>query len=137
MAGLGPGGEGRPITDINVTPFVDVVLVLLIIFMVTAPAMFAQSIPLELPAAATGEAAPGTDFGIVVLADGAILLDGDRVDEEFLRRRLQEAGAEGEVRALISADRTTEHGAVVGVLDLLRQEGVEKFAINVVPRQTP
>lgn len=137
MASLGPGGDDKPLTDINVTPFVDVVLVLLIIFMVTAPAMFAQQIPLELPTAATGEPAPGTDFGIIVLADGGLLLDGDRVEADLLRERLREAKAAGEVRVMVSADRMTPHGAVVGTLDLLRQEGVDKFAINVVPREGP
>lgn len=135
MAGNAPRRAGDPITDINVTPFVDVVLVLLIIFMVTAPVMFAQRIPFELPEAATGEAASGTDIGIAVLPDGAILLNGDRVEEATLRAELTRLRDEGDVRALVSADRSTPHGTVVGVIDLLREIGIAKFAINVTARE--
>lgn len=135
MAGGLPGdGEGS-INDINVTPLVDVFLVLLIIFMVTAPAILATSIPLDLPEAATAERESGRELGIVVLPNGEILLDGDRISDDALRKSIR--AADGPVQALVSADRTTPHGTVVGVLDLLRQEGVDQFAINVVPKDEP
>lgn len=130
MAGPMSGGD-KPLTEINIIPFVDIVLVLLIIFMLTAPVMFDRAIPLELPQAATGEADSGRELGITILADGAILLDGDRITREALRAEVRDAPAES--RALIAADKTTPHGDVVGVLDLLREAGIERYAINVIP----
>ncbi len=131
MAAPASGGD-EPFSEINIVPFVDIVLVLLIIFMLTAPAMFDQSIPLELPQAATGEAESGTDVGITVLADGGLLLNGDGIDKVALRQAVRD---KENVRALISADNAAPHGYVVGVIDLLRQEGVEKYAINVAPAE--
>lgn len=131
MAGGPVGGGDEQLVDINITPLVDVVLVLLIIFMLMAPAMFATEIPLELPTAATSEPTAGQDIGIVILADGGLLVDGEPVTRDGLRALAAAAGPQA--RALISADTATRHGVVVEVLDLLRTAGIEKYAINVVP----
>lgn len=131
MAGSVNGGD-KPLTEINIIPFVDIVLVLLIIFMLTAPVMFDRSIPLELPTAATGESEPGTELGITVLIDGSIMLNGEPVSADELKAR---ARAATNARALIAADRMTTHGNVVGVIDILREAGVEKYAINVLPAE--
>lgn len=132
MAGSVNNGGDAPLTEINIVPFVDIVLVLLIIFMLTAPVMFDRSIPLELPTAATGESEPGSDLGITVLADGSLVLNGEPVTPDELVAR---ARASVNARALIAADRSTTHGNVVNVIDLLREAGVEKYAINVLPAE--
>ena len=137
MAGGAMGGDDDDIiTDINVTPLVDVVLVLLNILMVTATAIVSKTIPMELPTAATPEAVPTTPttFAISIDAEGELYLDRDPITHEALRLRVRAAREEDpEVRAIIAADGRSQHANVVRVIDLLRQERVTKFAINVRP----
>ncbi|MDD5308510.1 MAG: biopolymer transporter ExbD [Deltaproteobacteria bacterium] len=119
------------ITGINVTPLVDITLVLLIIFMVTATYIMARSIPVDLPEAATGEDVV-TTFAITVTGDGATYLDGRKVDEGTLQGSIRSAKAKNkDVRVVIAADADVRHGRVVRVIDLIRKEGVAKFAINI------
>lgn len=125
--------RGEPITSINVTPLVDVVLVLLIILMVTAGYIVKQAIPVDLPKSATGESVQLT-LAITIRADGELFLDGERVTETVLRKNIEEAHArDSDVRAVIAADGSVRHKSVVLVIDLLRKQGVSKFAINVQP----
>jgi len=133
-ANLGGGGD-EPITDINVTPLVDIILVVLIIFMVTATTdIFTPSIKVNLPEAATGEATEVTSLGLQLTNDGKLHLDGEEIDEAALRAAIQAAHAEDEeVTCLIAADTEVPHGRVVWLLDVVKQEGVAKFAINIDP----
>ena len=124
--------RGQVITGINITPLVDVVLVLLIVLMVTATYVASQAIPMDLPRSATGESS-STTLAISVDGEGNLFLDTRAVNEQELRMGVRTAKASGETRALIAADGATAHRRVVRVLDLLRQEGVRQFAINVQP----
>ncbi len=120
------------IADINITPFVDIILVVLIIFMVTATTIVKSSIKVNLPDAVTGEATETTSLGLTLLPDGRMLLDGAETDVDGLRDVLRAAVAAGEdVVCLIAADRAVAHGRVVWLLDVLRSEGIGKFAINI------
>lgn len=134
MAGGAKGSDDDGIiTDINVTPLVDVVLVLLIILMVTASAIVAKTLPMELPKAATGEQVPST-MAVSIDAAGKLYLDRDEVTEPQLRKRIAAArGKNPELRVVIAADAHIEHGKVVHIMDVLRQEKVTRFAINVRP----
>ncbi|MFO0562019.1 MAG: biopolymer transporter ExbD [Polyangiales bacterium] len=130
--GASMGGEDEGITGINVTPFVDICLVLLIIFMVTAKYITSQSIPVDLP-----EAASASDTQQVAVANvsigsnGQLYVDLEPVDEAGLRARMQQRLAQNpEVRAIINADRTTQHGRVTQAIDIIRLAGVTKFAIQ-------
>jgi biopolymer transport protein ExbD len=119
------------ITGINVTPLVDVVLVLLVVLMVTATYLASRSIPVDLPSGKTGEAttAPLT---VSLTKTGALYVDGVPSSEAELRAKLAAARrAEPELRAVIAADGAVPHRRVIGIIDLLRQEHVERFAINV------
>ncbi len=121
------------ISGINVTPLVDVVLVLLIILMVTATAIVSKTIPMELPKASTGEDT-SRSLAISVDAQGALFLDAEPTNEDDLRTTIRAAAETGqELRAVIAADGRLEHAKVVAIIDLLRQEKVTKFAINVRP----
>lgn len=121
------------ITGINVTPLVDVVLVLLIILMVTASYIVSKSIPMELPNAATGESSQAP-LAISIDKDARLYLDGEPISERDLERAAARAGAENpNARAMIAADGAARHRNVVRVIDLLRRSGVAKFAINVNP----
>jgi len=124
------------ISGINVTPLVDITLVLLIIFMVTATYIVRDAIEVDLPRAAHAGEATGTTLAVVLTRDGAIYLDGVQRSEQELRARTREAVArDGETRAIISADKASLHGAVVRVIDLVKGEGVSRFAINIEKEQ--
>ena len=121
------------ISGINVTPLVDVVLVLLVVLMVTATYIAARTIPVDLPKGATGEPT-GVVLAITVDAEGQMYLEGEKSAEDELRRRIRGLRAsDPELRAVIAADTNSRHGSVVRVIDLLRQERVNRFAINVQP----
>ena len=121
------------ITAINVTPLVDITLVLLVILMVTASYVVSKAIPLELPRGATGETTPKT-LSVSIDRDGKTYLDATPIDEPTLRQRIKAAHtADPEVRAVIAADGRTSHSNVVHVIDLLRREDVTKFALDIDP----
>ncbi|RYZ03153.1 MAG: biopolymer transporter ExbD [Myxococcales bacterium] len=119
------------ITGINVTPLVDVVLVLLVVLMVTATYLASRAIPVDLPTGKTGEAS-SAPLTVSLTKTGALYVDGVPFSEPQLREKLQAARkVEPELRAVIAADGAVPHRRVVGIIDLLRQEHVERFAINV------
>jgi biopolymer transport protein ExbD len=124
---------GELIQGINVTPLVDVVLVLLIILMVTAVHAVSRALPLELPKAETGETHETAPWAISIDAGGELYLDGKRLSRDELRTRVRQRSSEREASALIAADGGAAHRAVVAVIDLLRGEGITRFAINVAP----
>jgi biopolymer transport protein ExbD len=129
------GGDDEIITGINVTPLVDVTLVLLVILMVAAGYVAARGLPLDLPKAATAEAVPRT-LTISVARDGATYLDGGPIEREALRTRVRAAArADAEIRAIIAADGRASHADVVRVIDLLRRESVTRFSLNVDPEE--
>lgn len=122
------------ITGINVTPLVDITLVLLVIMMVTASYVATKALPMELPRASTGEAAPAV-LAVSIAPAGELYLDAAPIDEAGLRRHIATARGDGrELQATIAADGRTPHARVVHVIDVLRQEHVVKFAINVDPQ---
>jgi len=134
--------EGDDIVGINVTPLVDITLVLLIIFMVTAKLVMAQAMPLDLPkAASAGETQ--TVFTVSIDAAGAISANATVVgDDAELRRAAQAASASTpELRAVISASERVNHGRVMHVLDVLRGVGIAKIAFaaekSAEPAQGP
>jgi biopolymer transport protein ExbD len=136
------GGDDDAITDINITPFVDIILVVLIIFMVTATTIAKQAIKVNLPEAASGETTDTTSLALMLEQGGRLLLDGEPTTDNALRnfiraeqRRLQAQG--GEIVCLIAADREVPHGEVIALIDLVKQEGVAKFALNIQPVAAP
>lgn len=129
-------GEDDLITAINVTPLVDIVLVLLIVLMVTSSFLVSQAINVELPQAATGEATASKSLSISIDVDSKLYLDGVELDKETIQARVGEAyKADPEVKAVISADGRVQHATVVSMIDLLRKEKVTKFAINTSPTE--
>ena len=122
------------ITGINVTPLVDIVLVLLIIFMVTAKLIVSKSVPLDLPKAASGSDIQ-TVFSVVLSADGITQVDGKTLPNDDAIFPLAKAAREKnpELRAVIKADNAVAHGRVIHVLDILKQAQVGKIAFGVSP----
>jgi len=132
MAGHASSSD-ESITGINVTPLVDIILVLLIIFMVTASYIVKESIEVDLPRAAAGGETVGETLTFAVDKDGALYLDGQPVAREAARSAVRAAVARSpEARALIGADRAVPHGEVVALIDLVKSQGLAKFAIQIV-----
>ena len=132
MASTGNNDSGGIIAGINVTPLVDITLVLLIIFMVTTTYIVRQAIQVDLPRAANAGEATGTTLAIVLTATGEIHVDGSLQTERGLRDRVRDTvRKDKDTRVIISADKSALHGAVVRVLDIVKGEGISKFAINI------
>jgi biopolymer transport protein ExbD len=132
------GGDDDVISGINVTPLVDIVLVLLIIFMVTTSYIVRQQIQVNLPRAASGEAETQATLTFQVTADGEFLLDGE---ETTLKTIGQQVAArieeEPELRAAIAADDKVDYGRVVDLIDTIKANGLDKFALNIERRSKP
>ena len=131
MAGTSPSGSGRraPIVGINVTPMVDVVLVLLVIMMVAANYIVSQSMNVDLPKAANGDGG-ATSLAVVTIGPtGSFRWNDNPVNEGELVGKLKELSED--TNLVISADAQATHGVVVHVLDLAKAEGITHFAIAV------
>ncbi len=134
MAGTISKGGGRraPIVGINVTPMVDVVLVLLVIMMVSAVYIVSQSLKVELPKTANSDAPAQAPISVTITKEGNYLFKSKPIDEPGLVAELRKAKAENKDPSLVvTADKQAYHGEVVHVIDLAKSEGITKFAINV------
>lgn len=124
--------EDEPLSEINVVPLVDIILVVLIIFMVTAPMFIKPTINVNLPKAASGDQTAPSKLNIALTADGRINLNGSFTDESHVSQRAaEELSKNPEVQAIISADKDVAHGRVVAILDIVKSVGVKKFAISI------
>jgi len=122
------------IAEINVTPLVDIMLVLLIIFMLTAHLIARQAIEIELPRAAQSTALPPTTLAITLKADGAMFLNDRPVTPDALRAAIRAAVAgDPKTQAVVAGDKRVSHGRVVWVLDTVKSLGITQFAIQIDP----
>jgi biopolymer transport protein ExbD len=129
---IGARGGRQAIVGINVTPMVDVVLVLLVIMMVSANYIVSQSLNVDLPKAANGDAGAASLAVVTIAPDGGLKWNDGVVTEAELKTALKAAQAENpEVNLVVSADARAAHGAVVHVMDLAKAEGITHFAIGV------
>jgi len=124
--------EDEAIAQINIIPFVDITLVLLVIFMLTANLIARATIDVELPRAANAGEAVQTTVNVVVTAAGDFFLDGKATPRDALQaeltRRLQ---ADPRLHAVIAADKAVRYESVVNVIDVLKSAGVTSFALNI------
>lgn len=133
MAGMSEENQNEGLmSSINITPFVDVVLVLLVIFMVTAPMLVKDIMELRLPKTQSGDGQMLQTLGVAVNKDGNILLNGQLTDEAGLAQATKDTLAKNtEAQAIISADVEAAYGKVVKVIDILKTAGLEKFAVQI------
>lgn len=129
---------GEPIVGINVTPLVDIALILLIITMVTARLASAPALPVDLPRA-TMAAPEESPLALVLPRGGGAYLNGERVDGEaaLLARLRTLREANQRLRAIVHADGALPHRQVVRALDLVRRAGIASIAFAVVPEAEP
>jgi biopolymer transport protein ExbD len=127
--------DDEAITDINVTPFVDVVLVLLVVFMVTAKLIVGRGVEIEKPKAASGGDVQST-LRIAVKADGSLYVNGDEYTEDAaaLARIKEIAATTSKPKAIIAGDRKTAYGGVMRAIDLATQAGVPIALENERPQ---
>ena len=134
MAGTMGGGRGRArtIAAINVTPLVDVVLVLLVILMVASTYIVAQTLKVQLPRAKSTDGTADKPTKVEILKDGSLRWNEVDTPESALPDKLKAAvAADPDMSLVVSADKEVMHGNVVHILDLAKLAGVTKFAINV------
>ena len=139
------GGDDDLIAGINVTPLVDVVLVLLVIFLITAPVLYQSAIKVQLPKASNAEqnSSQNSALQFSVTKDGTVSWNNQIVSWEELEKRLHDLDPQGTPNAegaqsaqsaqsaMISADQATPHGTVIKLMDILRKYGLTRFALNV------
>ena len=122
------------ITDINVTPLVDIMLVLLIIFMLTAHLIARQAIEVQLPKASQSASVQPTTLAVTLTREGRMYLNGNEVSPAALHEAVKAAMAKDpKTQAIIAGDKNVSHGRVVWVLDLVKSLGVTSFAIQIDP----
>ncbi len=126
---LGGGGKGF-LADINVTPFVDVMLVLLIIFMVTAP-MMTEGLEVDLPQTRTVSALPKDSENLVltIKSDGSLFLDEYQVPMDELEGHVTRLAVEQKKMLFLRADREVAYGVVVQVMGILKAAGVDRLGV--------
>ncbi|MEN9722067.1 MAG: hypothetical protein RJB38_53 [Pseudomonadota bacterium] len=142
MAGSNFGGSDEGFfSEINITPLVDVVLVLLIIFMITAPVIYQSAIKVQLPKTKTGESSEKSPFQFTIGKAGELHLGNELIsDWTSLPRRVEALAAGKDLSqevASISADQSAQHGQVIKLMDVLRQAGLSRFALNVESTEKP
>ncbi|HJP29121.1 MAG TPA: biopolymer transporter ExbD [Candidatus Latescibacteria bacterium] len=126
------------ITGINVTPLVDVTLVLLIIFMVTTSYIVKAAIELDLPQAATASQSRPASLSVTLTRQGELYLNNRPTSEQNLATQVRaEVATDPDVQVLIAADTELPYGRVVGLIDLIRQSGVRRYALNVAYEDRP
>ncbi|MBA2538516.1 MAG: biopolymer transporter ExbD [Deltaproteobacteria bacterium] len=135
MAGsLYKDDDDAAITDINVTPFVDVVLVLLVVFMITAKLIVARGVEIDKPKTATGGAVQST-LRVSVNKEGQLYVNGDMFvdDAKAVERIKQIAATTDKPKALIAGSRVGAYGNVMRAIDLVQQAGITAIALENRP----
>ncbi|MDP7038842.1 MAG: protein TolR [Myxococcota bacterium] len=135
--GMSTGGGGRAMSEINVTPMVDVMLVLLIIFMVTAPFM-QMGIEVDLPQAQAQSLDPDENNMILsVNADRKIFLGDTEIPREVLKEKLlSNTRLQADKEIFLQADRSLSYGFVIDIMAILKNAGVENLGMVTDPETT-
>lgn len=121
----------EPISEINIVPFVDILLVILIIFMVTAPIAMQPSLKIKLPEASSGDKTEFTPFQLVVQSKEVITLNGKPISFEQIKALAEAYKVENPAgQAVISADENVPHGDVIAVLDQIKLGGIQSIGLS-------
>lgn len=125
--------DDGPLASINIIPFVDIVLVLLVIFMLTSATIVRASLKVELPKAASGGGKVETTLNLLYNKSGELFLNGEKLASLQAAARVirDEATKNPKVQAVISADKGVEYGKVVEIIDTVKQNGVTGFALDI------
>jgi biopolymer transport protein ExbD len=132
MAGGINQNDDEPIAAINIVPLVDVILVVLIIFMVTAPLVLKPVIDINLPKSSSGEESPPVPLNVAIGKDGALVVNGQPSSAEGLAAAAAQAVAEKpDTAAILQADKTVTLETLTSIIDLIKTAGVKKVAFSI------
>lgn len=124
--------DDEVIAEINIVPFVDIVLVLLITFMLTSSAIVKASFTVELPTASSAGSAVTSTLNVVIDGQGKLYLNGGETTHEQLGAFVARASwKDKELQAVISADKRVDYEHVVRAIDVVKSNGVKTFALNI------
>ncbi len=125
-------GDSDEIDGINITPMVDVILVLLVIFMVTANFLKKESININLPKVQAADPNVSQSVQVALTRDGKIMLEGAQVTEEKLTATLQrDVKIRPNMRLTLSADEKLSYGTIMKLMGVIRKAGVSRVALSV------
>ncbi|MCH8954194.1 biopolymer transporter ExbD [candidate division KSB1 bacterium] len=128
-------GKYTSLSEINVTSLVDVTLVLLIIFMITAP-LLRSGMQVELPQTVAKEIDPGKAIVLTVAKNGDLFWEREKINLQVLRERLVKRKVSNRLKPiLLQGDKEVSYGHVIGVMDLLKELEIEKLGLILKPRQ--
>lgn len=129
----GEGRRRRLMSDINVVPLVDVVLVLLVIFMITAP-MLTRGIDIDLPKSSANTIKPSQRVIVTVEKDETVFVDKEKVPLNRLLERLERVKAQSpDMTIYLRGDKNVPYGIVVQVMDMIKKVGIEKLGMVTEP----
>jgi len=132
MAASAKMDDDDGINEINVTPLVDVMIVLPVKFMVASIYIVKDAIEVDLPKAASAGETLDTTLSIVIDREGRLYLNGRPTPDDIIAQTCETASAKDpNAQAIIAADQNVKHGDVIRVIDLIRTNGLTRFAINV------
>ena len=118
--------------EINITPFTDVVLVLLIIFMITTPLFVQSAIKVKLPSASSSETESGKNLMILIGSDGHVTLNSKGISLDELKSELEARTTHNpDAVVVVNADKQVRYEHVIQVLDITKQSGVKRLALGV------
>ena len=132
MAGHLNDHNEEPIADINVVPLVDIILVVLIIFMVTAPLVLKPTIEVNLPQASSGEAKQSPQkFEVVIGKGGQFVLNGQTVTLDELKVQITAKANAKESTAVLTADKDVTLNTLTTVIDAIKSSGIKKVGFSI------
>ena len=124
--------DEEPIAAINIVPVVDIILVVLIIFMVTAPLVLKPVIDVNLPKASSGEESPPAPLNIAIGRDGQLAINGQTATMDQLAATAAQAVADKpDTAAILQADKTVTLETLTAIIDIIKTAGVKKVAFSI------
>ncbi len=135
MAGASNQNDDEPIAAINVVPLVDVILVVLIIFMVTAPLVLKPVIDINLPKSSSGDEAPAAPLNVALSANGQLMVNGEAsTTEQLALIATKTAGEKPDTAAILQADKAVTLESLTAIIDVIKSAGIKKVAFSIEKR---
>lgn len=132
MAGASNQNDDEPIAAINVVPLVDVILVVLIIFMVTAPLVLKPVIDINLPKSSSGDEAPSAPLNVALSANGQLMVNGEAsTTEQLALIATKTAGEKPDTAAILQADKAVTLESLTAIIDVIKSAGIKKVAFSI------
>jgi len=126
--------QSEIMSGINITPFTDIILVLLIIFMIAAPGLLNTGLDIQLPGSSKSAKYSGDKILVGMDAQGGLYLNGKQIAPGELKGKIAELLKDKDQDVVLNADVASLHGRVVETLDLIKETGAKKIFVGVIPK---